>query len=140
MKKFLMATIASTFLFSSTAKASNMEGVLYAYIGGSVTIASTVGAVAVVYPVPVTVTGLAIAVTKVVDGDIFFYRGLKDQSLEVLAFDTPISELPELSVFKEELVNNSEEFEAALSEQGYDLSVNELSDRNIAHLAYLLQK
>lgn len=58
----------------------------------------------------------------------------------MLAFDTPISELPELSVFKEELVNNSEEFEATLAEQGYDLSVNELSDRNIAHLAYLLQK
>ena len=122
MKKFLMATIASTFRFSSTAKASNMEGVLYAYIRGSVTIASTTGAVAVVYPIPVTVTER-------------FYRGLKDQSLEVLAFDTPISELPELSVFKEELVNNFEEFEATLSEQGYDLSVNELSDRNIAHLA-----
>ncbi len=75
MKKFLMATIASTFLFSSTAKASNMEGVLYAYIRGSVTIASTTGAVAVVYPIPVTVTGLAIAITKVFDGDIFFYRG-----------------------------------------------------------------
>jgi len=140
MKKFLIATIASTFLFSSAAKASNMEGVLYAYIGGSVTIASTAGAAAVAYPIPVTVTGLAIAVTAAVDQNIFFYQGLKDQSLEVLAFDTPVSELPELSVFKEELVNNSEEFEATLAEQGYDLSVNELSDRNIAHLAYLLQK
>ena len=73
MKKFLMAIIASTFLFSSAAKASNMEDVLYAYIRGSVTIAFTAGAAAVVYPIPVSVTGLAIAVTKVVDGDIFFF-------------------------------------------------------------------
>ncbi len=58
----------------------------------------------------------------------------------MLAFDTPISELPELSVFKEELVNNFEEFEATLAEQGHDLSLNELSNRNIAHLAYLLQE
>lgn len=78
----------------------------------------------------------AVMSTIYVGGHAAYYQGLDNDSVDVLAGNAKVNELPAISMFKEDLIANSETIEQKVFEEtGEELSIQDLSDEDIASLA-----
>ncbi|MBC76321.1 MAG: hypothetical protein CME64_09925 [Halobacteriovoraceae bacterium] len=74
--------------------------------------------------------------TIYIGGAAGYYQGLDNDSVEVLAGSAEIDDLPAISQFKEDLIANSETIEQKVFEEtGEEVSIQDLSDEDIATLA-----
>ena len=67
------------------------------------------------------------------------YEGLNNDALEVLAGSIELEDSPALSMFKEDILGNKEAVESELQANKIDLTVEELTDEEIAQLALASQ-
>ena len=78
----------------------------------------------------------AVMSTIYVGGNSAYYQGLDNDSVEVLAGNAKVDDLPAISIFKEDLTANSDTIEQKIFEEtGEEYSIEELSDEDIATLA-----
>ena len=62
------------------------------------------------------------------------YEGLSNDSIEVLAGSIELEDSAALSLFKEDILENKEAIEAEFQANNIDLTVEELTDEEIAQL------
>ena len=72
--------------------------------------------------------------TAIFGMQFYNYEGLSNDSIEVLAGSIELEDSAALSLFKEDILENKEAIEAEFQANNIDLTVEELTDEEIAQL------
>lgn len=100
---------------------------------------TTVGATSAVNPVAGAVVSATMALYTVSEAN--YYQGLSSEAIEVLAGNAELEELPSLSMFKEDVLAQSEVIEDQVFEQaGHEVNLEAMSDEDFALLSLQVQK
>ena len=85
-------------------------------------------------PVAGVVSSYSVLYTAIFGMQFYNYEGLSNDSIEVLAGSIELEESAALSMFKEDILENKEAIEAEFQANNIDLTVEELTDEEIAQL------
>ena len=131
MKKLINVILLGSTLISLNASANEREGMLLGM--GTVTGAGIVSTVHGLAAGALSYTGAA---TYLYIREGFYYEGLDQESIEVLAGQADLEDQAALSLFKEDVLANQSEIEATiLAESGEEINLNNLSDTDFAKIA-----